>query len=141
MSRRSLLATELGGDESQRDRTSSRPRGDVAFVPRLQQPLSSTSYEMSDVAPKPTQVLAIEERPACSDTATIKLDVGTEEVVSLFDQLGPTIVSAEGVRPGSSVAREALALTPPPPPRHRRSRALATGARWTTRSGCVCSGC
>jgi len=56
---------------------------------------TSTTVTSADSA-LPAQPLAIEAPPA-SDT--IKLDVGTSEPVSLFDQLGPMIVSKEGVSP------------------------------------------
>ena len=60
---------------------------------------------MAEEAPK--QPLAIEAR-AESEEDTIKLNVTTGESVSLFDKLGPTIVSAEGVSrsaPGCTLAR------------------------------------
>ncbi|KAK4701778.1 hypothetical protein P7C70_g4453, partial [Phenoliferia sp. Uapishka_3] len=81
-------------------REESAPKLGLAPAELVRTPLPPTSIlanelsaQMSAEEEAPKAPLAI-EAPAESDA--IKLNVATSEVVSLFDQLGPTIVSAEG---------------------------------------------
>lgn len=65
---------------------------------------SSDSATASSTQP----ALAIEAPPPVDDT--IKLDVGRGAPVSLFDKLGPTIVSKDGVSPLAPVLDQPYAF-------------------------------
>lgn len=55
--------------------------------------------EDNPAANSPTKLLLEAAPPSDSNSnETIKLNVATGESVSLYNQLGPTIVSSEGVR-------------------------------------------
>lgn len=56
--------------------------------------IPSTSSAEAPASP-PRPLLQLEAPPAAEDAA-IKLNVGTSEPVSLYDQLGPTIVASDG---------------------------------------------
>ena len=64
-----------------------------------QYPAQTPEEPSEAAAPASTEPLLLEQSPATSDPdAPIKLNVTTSEPVSLYDRLGPSIVSSDGVR-------------------------------------------
>lgn len=69
------------------------------FVPLLLLSLGLLYYRylMAPESSPKKEILALDNAPANPEQERIKLDVSTGAAVSLYDQLGPTVVATDGV--------------------------------------------